>query len=295
MKNRLWSTYVQTSEELYLSRSIRFRKDNAHIWLPAIKAKDNTKILEIGCAGGLLCHRIKALLPNCEVTGLDRDEGHIEYAINKSKEVGIKCDFVVGDALALPYNDNKFDYVISHTVMEHVEPKKFLSEQIRILKPGGRIAMLSVRAGHNISVGEKQISDREKELFDKAWTKPESTEERIEVCAYNFTEQEIVREFERAGFQSIEVAFIALNWYSPDNADTDYETGKIQIECKRLHALENIKKALRLNANALSEAEQNEIRGIINQKYDERLGQLKANEKIWDFTVSGVMAVTAVK
>ena len=102
-------------------------------------------MLEIGCGGGIFCHRIKQYLPNTTVTGLDRDAGHIEYALAKSKELNLDCSFIVGDALALPFADNTFDACTSHTVIEHVDNAKFLSEQYRVLKSGGVISVLSVR------------------------------------------------------------------------------------------------------------------------------------------------------
>ncbi len=45
-----------------------------------MKLRDEMKILEVGCAGGLLCHRLKERLSNADITGLDFDIGHIDYA-----------------------------------------------------------------------------------------------------------------------------------------------------------------------------------------------------------------------
>ena len=56
---RMWSDFVQSSEELYESRSIRFRESNKDQWLNVMKLKDGMNILDIGCAGGIFCHRIK--------------------------------------------------------------------------------------------------------------------------------------------------------------------------------------------------------------------------------------------
>ena len=45
-KNTIWSDYIQSSEELYRSRSLRFRADNAAVWLPFLRMKDGAVILE---------------------------------------------------------------------------------------------------------------------------------------------------------------------------------------------------------------------------------------------------------
>jgi SAM-dependent methyltransferase len=47
-----------------------------------------------------------------------------------------------GDALALPFPDDSFDKVIISEVMEHIpDDKGVLAEMVRVLKPGGSIAI----------------------------------------------------------------------------------------------------------------------------------------------------------
>ena len=57
--NTYWSEYVQKTEELYLSRSLKFHPGNMDKWIEAMKLRDGMRLLEVGCAGGLLCHRLK--------------------------------------------------------------------------------------------------------------------------------------------------------------------------------------------------------------------------------------------
>lgn len=80
------------------------------------------------------------------MTGLDRDAGHIAFAREKTRTLGLHCDFVNADATAMPFADRTFDVCFSHTVAEHVPHKPFFEEQFRVLKPGGRISVLSVRS-----------------------------------------------------------------------------------------------------------------------------------------------------
>lgn len=170
MKN-FWSNYVQTSEELYVSRQLRFRLDNGALWLEAMRIKDEMKVLEVGAGSGPFCIRIKQLMPSVSITGLDRDEGHIEYAKSKAMELGLDCNFVVGDALSLPFEDKTFDATTSHTVIEHIETTKFLGEHLRVLKPGGVCSVLSVRTGLSAypESWSKMEDDEEDALFKKAW------------------------------------------------------------------------------------------------------------------------------
>ena len=58
--NNVWSQYVQTSDELYRSRELRFNDSNKDLWLKALQVENGQTVLEVGCAGGIFCHRIKA-------------------------------------------------------------------------------------------------------------------------------------------------------------------------------------------------------------------------------------------
>lgn len=52
-------------------------------------------------------------------------------------------DWVVGDAMALPFADNTFDvYTISFGIRNVTRPQDALNEAFRVLKPGGRLMVL---------------------------------------------------------------------------------------------------------------------------------------------------------
>ena len=52
-------------------------------------------------------------------------------------------DWVVGDAMALPFADNSFDvYTISFGIRNVTQPQQALNEAFRVLRPGGRLMVL---------------------------------------------------------------------------------------------------------------------------------------------------------
>jgi demethylmenaquinone methyltransferase/2-methoxy-6-polyprenyl-1,4-benzoquinol methylase len=76
-----------------------------------------------------------------QVTGLDFSEGMIERAREKSKTV----EWVIGDATALPFEDESFDAVtVGFGIRNVPDLEAGLAELARVLRPGGRIACLEI-------------------------------------------------------------------------------------------------------------------------------------------------------
>jgi len=290
----LWSKYVQSSEELYLTRSLRFRDDNTDLWLRHMRLADGMKILEIGCGGGLLCHQIKAHLPNSTVTGIDRDEGHINFARDKSVQIGDSCEFIVGDALNLPFIDNSFDAVTSHTVVEHIETSGFLREQYRILKPGGLISVLFVNNNLGIYPDSWQAQGEEAELMNKAWANTDFNAIHG-IGAFMPKENQLPADLESAGFSRVNVNIFTIIPYAPDNADTPPELALQQIHTYRICALSQLHKALKINPEALNSDEIVKLENLINKRFDARIDSYKQAEKLWDLSASTVVVATGYK
>lgn len=291
-----WSTYVQTSEELYRSRSLRFHEGNKELWLNAFKIEEGMNVLEVGCGGGAFCHRLKTYIPSISITGLDFDSGHIQYALAKSKELGIEGNFINGDATQLPFPDNSFDTIYSYTVMEHIEPNVFLEEQYRTLKSGGRIVILSVRPGLNINYNKLDTPCKEEEyLTKKAWQKASEFEKSLNVCQYPLKEEAFMPLLEQHKFKHINIEFITVMSYAPDNDSISDEMAIESINVNRLFALNSIHKALKIDPTALSDREYHHVLELINKRYDERINRYLNHEKLWDMATSTVMVVTGNK
>lgn len=295
--NTIWSDYIQSSVELYASRELRFREDNIAAWLPVLQASDGMRILEVGCAAGLLLHRIKTALPGVQAIGLDRDSAHIAFARQKTQELGLDCEFVEGDALCLPFAEDSFDLTLSHTVIEHVETQPFLREQRRVLRPGGRIVVLSVRTSLNVAPENwKPVAGEEKELFETLWSGVDMELDRQnDVGKYEMRECDFPKALEQAGFQQIDVSFISLLRYAPDNHSITPELAEKMISENRVSMLESTAKALRRNPDGLTPQQQSRLRELIDDRCDRRLQQYRRHEKLWDMATSTVMVVTGKK
>lgn len=296
--NKRWSQFVQTSEEMYRSRALRFHDGNKELWLKALQLENGMRVLEVGCGGGIFCHRIKTYLPDTEVTGLDFDIGHIEFAKAKTVELGLDCKFINGDATKLPFDDNSFDLCYSYTVIEHIPTEQFLSEQFRVLKPNGKIVVLSVRSNMGLSNNNNFLvseEEKEKELFQKAWEKAGDFDKENGIGVYELEEHDFPKVLERAGFKAINIDFFTVSNYCPDNTSISCGMAIEQINVNRLHTLASVEKALRINPDGLTDTEKKKLFDMINKRYDARLEQYKSGEKQWDFMASTTLVASGIK
>ena len=98
------------------------------------------KVLDVACGTGTLA--IPAAKGGADVTGLDIVADLIRQANERAASENLNMRFDVGDAEALPYNDNEFDYVVTmFGAMFAPRPDVVVNELLRVCKPGGTIAM----------------------------------------------------------------------------------------------------------------------------------------------------------
>jgi demethylmenaquinone methyltransferase/2-methoxy-6-polyprenyl-1,4-benzoquinol methylase len=100
------------------------------------------RVLDVCCGTGDLALASRRLLGSTgQVTGLDFSERMLERARRKSTDV----DWVRGDALALPFADGSFDAAtVGFGVRNLADLEAGLRELRRVLRPGGRLAVLEI-------------------------------------------------------------------------------------------------------------------------------------------------------
>jgi len=72
----------------------------------------------------------------------------------EGRQLGGKIDFIIGDALALPFRDNSFECALNGFALRNVANiGLFLAEQRRVVKPGGRVVCLELAKPASSIVG----------------------------------------------------------------------------------------------------------------------------------------------
>lgn len=101
------------------------------------------EVLDVGCGVGVGPTSI-ARAYGCRVVGLDRSPAMIEWARRRARDDGVedRVELVVGDVLALPFVDGRFDVVLVESVLSFVDDKeRAIAELVRVTRPGGRIGL----------------------------------------------------------------------------------------------------------------------------------------------------------
>jgi ubiquinone/menaquinone biosynthesis C-methylase UbiE len=96
--------------------------------------------LDVGCGTGFLSLELAAR--GHRVTGIDFAPAMLVEARRKSAERGFSIRFEEGDAESLPFAAESFDLVVSrHLLWTLPHPEAAIDEWIRVLRPGGRLAV----------------------------------------------------------------------------------------------------------------------------------------------------------
>jgi ubiquinone/menaquinone biosynthesis C-methylase UbiE len=112
--------------------------------------------LDVGCGDGLLAAR---LAERCaEVTGIDRDPQMIATARARqaraqparAQPAQARITFIEADFLTHPFAAESFDFVCANTSLHHMDFTAALTTMARLLRPGGRLAVVGLAADKSI-------------------------------------------------------------------------------------------------------------------------------------------------
>lgn len=142
-------------------------------------------IADLGAGEGafslLLAQRAK------QVIAVDTSARMIEVGRQQAKRQGVKnVDYRLGDMEEVPIEDGSVDLVFFSQSLHHaLHPERAVAEAWRILKPGGRIAILDLA---------KHRFEEARELYADEWL--------------GFSEVELEAAIEKAGFRGIQISVV---------------------------------------------------------------------------------------
>jgi SAM-dependent methyltransferase len=120
--------------------------------LAGLQLRGDEVVLDLGCGRGALLLAAAKLLPDGRAVGIDLwradQTGNSPDATRRNAEregVANRVELHTGDMTQLPFTDNTFDLVISnmavHNIPSAVGRRAAIDEAVRVLRPGGRLAI----------------------------------------------------------------------------------------------------------------------------------------------------------
>ncbi len=107
-------------------------------------AAQGQSVLDCATGTGDLALAFKrAVGPSGKVVGADFCVEMLASAPGKAQRAGVRVQFEVADATALPYSDRSFDIAsIAFGIRNVDDPLLCLREMVRVVRPGGRVVVL---------------------------------------------------------------------------------------------------------------------------------------------------------
>jgi SAM-dependent methyltransferase len=113
-----------------------FEKLHHLLRLVDFDAWSGKQVLEVGCGAGTDLARFAR--GGAIVTGVDLSASAIALARKNFEQQGLQADFREADGEHLPFDDNTFDLVYAHGVVQYTpDGGRLIEECRRVLKPGG--------------------------------------------------------------------------------------------------------------------------------------------------------------
>lgn len=113
------------------------RHEVAHLYVIK-KIRGARRVLDVGCGTGYGSAMVASRVH--EVVGVDNSEEAVAWA--RAKHQLDNLEFMIMPATKLSFPDASFDAAYSIQVIEHIEDVElYLSEVVRVLKPGGRFVL----------------------------------------------------------------------------------------------------------------------------------------------------------
>ena len=128
--------------ERYRTSEVHARGEDLSWIVTEASLKGTERVLDVGTGAG---HTAFALASGARtVMGVDLTEKMVESAASLAEEHGVvNVQFIVSDAVRLPFPSNHFDLITCRFAAHHfTAPDVAMAEMSRVLRPGGQILMV---------------------------------------------------------------------------------------------------------------------------------------------------------
>lgn len=147
----------------------RTAEEAAAFLLPSLRP--GLRVLDVGCGPGSITRGLAERVAPGEVVGVDLSGETLAVARQDASARGLtNLRYDEASVYRLPYADASFDVAYAHQVFQHLrEPAAALREMLRVLRPGGLVAVRDVDWGTASYWPADPWIDRFVEMHFKTW------------------------------------------------------------------------------------------------------------------------------
>jgi len=168
----------------------------------AERLRSGCDVLEVAPGPGFFAVEL-AKLGDFKITGLDVSRTLVDIATGNARDAGVKVDFRLGNASAMPFADDSFDFIYCSAAFKNFsQPVKALDEMHRVLRPGGEAVIQDLRKDVSLEEINTYISESGRGGFDAWLTKMAF---RFMLIKRAYTKEEFIRMAEESRFGSCQI------------------------------------------------------------------------------------------
>lgn len=94
--------------------------------------------VDVGCFDSVMPLILAERYPKSKIYAMDHSPGLINFLHVRFPQV----NYIVGEAMKLPFEDESVDQIVAGELIEHLDdPKAFIDECLRVLKKGGWVSI----------------------------------------------------------------------------------------------------------------------------------------------------------
>lgn len=137
--------FDQVAPNYHETRVQQYGKDFCQLLFAQVPLEPNMSVADIGCGTGYLTKALAVRV--AQVTGVDASTEMLAIARREMAQANLThVELVNAEATHLPFPDGRFDLVFASLLLHHIsDPVEVLTEFHRVLRTGGRVAIIDVK------------------------------------------------------------------------------------------------------------------------------------------------------